>query len=390
MKPIILSNHTGYVSQIVCACLTAVFASSAAAQADIQYAVTDLGAFGPLNVYASSSGVSINANGQITSEYLSSSEATLWSPIAPNGTSGTAFGLGTLAGSDSQGLSINASGQVVGISALGGGDHHAFVWNPTAPNGTNGAMHDLGTLGGSFSAATSINASGQVVGASNGHAFLWNPTTANSASGMMFDLDAFGGSQATGINAGGQVAGITAVSPTVQHGFLWTPTTPNDASGSMADLGTLGGDQGSFAYAINDAGQVTGHSYTTGNAEFHAFLYDGTMHDLGTLGGTISEGFGINNAGEVVGATFDANGMLAYRYTVGTGMVDLNSLIDPNSGWHLFEADAINDAGQIAGTGVIRGEAHMFLLTAVPEPSTVPLASIGFVGLLGYRQRRSA
>ena len=40
----------------------------------------------------------------------------------------------------------------------------------------------------------------------------------------------------------------------------------------------------------------------------------------------------------------------AYVYTNGD-MTDLNSLIDPNSGWVLEDAVAINNSGQIAGYG---------------------------------------
>ena len=54
----------------------------------------------------------------------------------------------------------------------------------------------------------------------------------------------------------------------------------------MRDLGTLGGDY-SDAYGINDAGQVVGWSYTA-EGFGHAFITaaDGMgMRDLGTLGG---------------------------------------------------------------------------------------------------------
>src|SRR5262245_51785426 len=53
----------------------------------------------------------------------------------------------------------------------------------------------------------------------------------------------------------------------------------------VTDLGSFGG---SFTrgMAINAAGQVTGQSYTAGDAEGHAFLADSSgMVDLGTLGG---------------------------------------------------------------------------------------------------------
>jgi probable HAF family extracellular repeat protein len=44
-------------------------------------------------------------------------------------------------------------------------------------------------------------------------------------------------------------------------------------------------------------------------------------------------------------------------------MVDLNTLIDPTLGWVLTTAAAVNDAGQIVGSGVINGQSHAFLMT---------------------------
>src|SRR5215207_10175943 len=66
------------------------------------------------------------------------------------------------------------------------------------------------------------------------------------------------------------------------HAFLY------DSTNGMKDLGTLGGTN-SYAYGINDSGQVVGYS-DTANSGPHAFLYDSTngMKDLGTLGGTNS------------------------------------------------------------------------------------------------------
>jgi hypothetical protein len=61
-------------------------------------------------------------------------------------------------------------------------------------------------------------------------------------------------------------------------------------------------------------------------------------------------------------------------------MLDLNSLIDPGSGWLLIEAEGINDAGQITGFGLVGGQFSAFLLTpAVPEPSTFALVESGLL-----------
>jgi hypothetical protein len=65
-------------------------------------------------------------------------------------------------------------------------------------------------------------------------------------------------------------------------------------------------------------------------------------------------------------------------------MLDLNDLIPAGSGFTLQAARGINDAGQIAGFGTFDGATHAFLLTPVPEPSSLVLACLGGLVLLGY------
>jgi probable HAF family extracellular repeat protein len=165
---------------------------------------------------------------------------------------GTMRDLSIQAGSQSEALAVNNSGQVVGWSGIGGGaGYHAFLYDGTA-------MHDLGTLGGTNSYALGLNNPGQVVG--------WS-----------------------------EIAGGTA-----HHAFLY------DGAG-LRDLGTLGGTN-SQAVAINKSGQVVGSSGTTGDTAYHAFLWEGTtLYDLNSLidptsGWVLTDANGINDGGQIAGA----------------------------------------------------------------------------------------
>jgi len=70
--------------------------------------------------------------------------------------------------------------------------------------------------------------------------------------------------------------------------------------------------------------------------------------------------------------------------------VDLNDLIDPNSGWTLKYAYAINEDGWIVGQGFGPGQPQWpcgYLLKPVPEPSALVLLGGAVPALL--RRRRS-
>jgi probable HAF family extracellular repeat protein len=289
-----------------------------------------------------------------------------------------------------QAQAINKEGEVTGLG------YPLPVVPPTCTATTrfnaflysDGTMHDLGGLRipplvecGYNAFAIAINDKGQIVGYAalpdtinlDGHAFLYSD-------GAMQDLgrptiDRF--PAATGINNNGQITGYSYLeSPGPQflkfdfRAFLYD-------DGAWQDLGTLGGSY-SEGRAINNKGQITGRSTTSpgdpgqqfSQPNAHAFLYsDGTMKDLGTLGGSYSAGSAINDKGEVTGTASLAGDTEyhAFLYIDGT-MHDLNDLLSSrDSGWVLRGAKGVNDAGQIVGYGDFNGESRSFLLTPLTD-----------------------
>ena len=81
----------------------------------------------------------------------------------------------------------------------------------------------------------------------------------------------------------------------------------------------------------------------------------------------------INANGQVVGNAYTGAGHdHAFLWRSGLGMLDLNSLIVPSSGWTLNSATAINVNGWIVGYGINpSGQDHAFLLTPLLKPSTL-------------------
>ena len=162
-------------------------------------------------------------------------------------------------------------------------------------------------------------------------------------------LDTLGGdSQASLINARGEVFGVSATSEGVDHAVGWK-------NGKVFDLGVLG-DAGnaSEAVAVNDRGQVVGYSgprYEAG----HAFLWEsGVMRDLGTLGGDASFAAAINNRGEVVGSATDSAGIPRAVLWKDRVALDLGTLGGRASG-----ASAINDRGQVVGSSDTAAADHV-------------------------------
>lgn len=314
------------------------------------YTMTDLGT---LAAGGWSVGRGINATGQVTGASGSSSSPTAYVFVYSKG---TMTSLGTLGGNTGIGNGINSSGQAAGYSTKASGTYRAFISNGTS-------LTDIGDLGGGSAVAYAINDAGQVVGSAvtadgSNHPFLYS-------NGQMIDLGTLGSpkggawwNSAEGINNHGVVTGYGYTADSGLSGFTWS-------NGKMTAVGSLGGNW-TEAYAINNKGQVTGISANK-NGDNHAFITDASGHlrDLGAFGkfGT-SWGFAINDSGVVVGqATTTSAGYIAFVYSGGK-MKNLNNLISTRAGWTMYEARGINNAGQIACSGMRSdGAQHAFLLT---------------------------
>jgi probable HAF family extracellular repeat protein len=285
---------------------------------------------------------------------------------------------------------INSAGTIVGVADTSMATPEPGCFNPIANpdcfiahawEWKTGHLKDLGTLpGGKYSFALEVNQRGEIAGVSETgqvdpamgtpefHAVLWDKD-------MIHDLGTLGGtaSFAEVLNNHGQVVGnslnavpdpLSILGLTQTHGFIWQ-------NGTMEDLGTLGGPD-SWASFMNQRGQVAGASYTsdvvnpnTGVPQIDLFIWEnGTMRDLGNLGGSgLSPAnccfaalpwivTGINDHGEITGGmTLVGDQVFDAFLWNGSELLDLGSLGGDGS-----YARGINNAGEIAGFSTLPGD----------------------------------
>jgi probable HAF family extracellular repeat protein len=173
------------------------------------------------------------------------------------------------------------------------------------------------------------------------------------------------GTSAYAINNAGQVTGIDF---SVNSAFVYTPGI------GVRHIGTLDGFHWGTGYGINEAGAVAGMAHT--QSTFRAFRWDsGTgIVDLGM--GSFSTAMDINNHGAITGsARFGAVELNAYVRSPTGGVINLGTLGGVES-----SGVAINDHGQVTGssntgTPTMNGAQHAFLYT--PGTGMVDLGALG-------------
>jgi len=361
--------------------LTVVFLSITAS-ANTYRPVIDLG---PGTAY------SINDNGLIVG--VSGGHACLF-----DSTGGANTDLGTLGGSQSCAYSINNNGKIVGAAENTG--QHACLFDPSGA-GNNKDLGDLGPIGSMGSAcAYSINNNDHIVGwASNGSGFQRACLFDNTGNGNNKDLGTLWapyqfGAIAYSINNNDQVVGLAQGISVDSRACFFSPSP-----GLNTDLGALGGTQ-SCAWSINDNGKIVGDASIGLSSGVRHACFFGPLQantDLGTIAGyDYSCALSINDNDQIVGYAVPPVGGFPPQFLPphaclfdpsGGGATDLNTLIDPLSGWTLNRASCINNNGWIVGYGINPdGYTHAYLLT--PEPATLLLFGLGGTVVALRRSRR--
>ena len=302
-------------------------------------------------------------------------------PVDAQGSALVDLGVGT-------GYGLNNNGQVILSTGLY----------------SNGTVTPLPALPGTTAPAVgiAINDSGLVAGNAGGSAVSYVNGTLTDLEPLVFSppLNLYNDTIATGVSANGQIVGAgVSLSCCSVNFFVYSSTSgavggPQDPDCTGTDIcsgtlipplnvplginnagefvGTFGEPTSAFlygngafttigsgiAYAINNAGQVTGTLAFGGGVNTYAFLYTGgTPTNLGALpGGTSSTAFAINSTGQVVGASGVAGGTGTHGFFYSGVMIDLNSLIsagDPLKPYvTLTEARGINNTNLVLANGI--------------------------------------
>jgi uncharacterized membrane protein len=227
-----------------------------------------------------------------------------------------------------------------------------------------GVRHGLDVRGGvRYQGATGVSAAGVVCGYDEDDAGLRRAFAAG-ADGHPFPLDLPRrptSSTCNAISSDGRMTGVVQYHYVKERGFVGVP-------GSWTLLPMPHGSRAVEPQAVNALGMVTGVYYLPGQGG-RGFVYQGgRMADLPSLGAdSVSYGFGINDVGQIVGASYGARTGAVLFETDGR-VVDLNARLEPalSGGWVVETARAINVSGVIAGCGRKRdAEGHWSGLHAV-------------------------
>jgi probable HAF family extracellular repeat protein len=347
-------------------------------------------------------GSAINAAGVVVGAYSPTDGSANSSYSFGTDASGVAHNLGTLNGTGNyiitQATGISDSGLIGGYSTAPDGLYHGFQYTGTPGSGT---LVDLGVAtAGQSTVLNGMSHSGlYMAGIDQGGATAPEQGTVYigtpGSGGHFVDLGTFfdakdtpkgspnGSTETTylqAINDSGLAVGYDFRSYSSYHAMAYTGPL---GSGTWNDLGVLPDDSlshhdasydSSYAYGVDDNGDIVGSSAAEGGKDSHAFVYIGTP-----------------GAG---GHMVDLNDWFAATYPTEA------------AGWDLQTAYGISDTGWIIGQGTYTGasdavaasgfeysafeiDASALFQTSVPEPTSLTLMGLAALPLLARRRRAS-
>lgn len=223
--------------------------------------------------------------------------------------------------SDAVANAISPAGMVTGHVAIGS-SNHAFVHDPR----TNRSY----VLATNASSGLDINRGGRAVGwmiptgGTLERAGYWS--VGSSSVALIAPLAGGRWNIATSLSDASQIVGYSEVAGGAYHAFsrAWS-------SGALTDLGTLAGGRSSVAWSITDTRAtpiIVGYSDDS-QGRIRAVKWEGgVISDLGDLGGGNAVALDVNDAGDIVGYSMNAQGSWRpFLFRVGaTQMEDLGVL----------------------------------------------------------------
>lgn len=238
---------------------------------------------------------------------------------------------------------------------------------------------NIGRLGNDYALVTGLNNAGQVVGqslnaAGKDRSFIWSPQRPMADIGILPGADV---AWQPAINNRGVVAG-TMSAPDGNHAYRWSQST------GLTDLGALTPalPRGVYPSALNDAGTIVGDARVDA-IEAHAFrwTFGSGMVDIHTIGATDSMAAGIDAGGTIAGNYYDqaaGDGIWrAYVWTPGGGMRPLT-----------YGADDVHISGITASGRVIgdlsRARDSYRAFTWTRPGGIVELGTLGGLGSMPY------
>jgi uncharacterized membrane protein len=334
-------------------------------QAQPTYTITDAGV---LPGTSQSQAWSINDNAVVVGHCVASATdqtGFAWSD-------GIISSIGKLKGGHySYATSINSHGQIAGFGDAGSFNPQPLLYrdgtllniSPSSDSNFPFYINDAGVIVGNVGKGGSSGSSIPVI---------WTEDVSKPGRFRSVSLAPFPGdtqAYASGANQSIQVVGQTSAQFTGTRGVFWN----NDAKHTAALLRPLP-NENSVAYGVNDLGIAVGYSWygiyhstpmVWGSDAFH------TPVALPLLpGDNQGSAQAINNYGEIIGhsrAAFDINTGRTPVIWLNGQVFNLQALLDASGlEWQLADVTSINNLGEIVGRGVHNGQIRAFLLTPLP------------------------